>query len=212
MAFRGMPSNFAERSWQKVTPPADLMALRPSVPSDAVPERIAPMELAPLSFASETRNASIGLWNSLAGLGFSRQDVLRNHHRPVGWNYINVIGFDCGIALYLMYRHARAIGEQFRENADLIRIEVLNNRKCHARVGRQCACRSSMNASRPPAEAPIPTIVTPSVRSQGSRSSGSGVGVAGSSVATLMSPPGKKGRAALIIDSASILSAEAHLS
>jgi hypothetical protein len=73
-----------------------------------------------------------------SGPGSQMESIVRNHHRLVGWNYVNVIGFDFGIALYLMYRHARAISEQFRENADLIRIEVLNNRKCHAGVDRQC--------------------------------------------------------------------------
>ena len=61
IALRGIPSNRADMSWQKVTPPAEVMAFSPSVPSDAVPERITPIEFEPLSWAREMRNESIGL-------------------------------------------------------------------------------------------------------------------------------------------------------
>jgi hypothetical protein len=49
-----MPSYFAEAgSWTKVIPPAALIALRPKVPSDPVPDRTIPIADGPWSSASE---------------------------------------------------------------------------------------------------------------------------------------------------------------
>ena len=48
MALRGMPSYAAELgSWAKAMPPSALIALTPSVPSEAVPDRITPIDLVP---------------------------------------------------------------------------------------------------------------------------------------------------------------------
>src|SRR5215471_8444748 len=69
IAVLGMLSNLADWSWQKVMPVAALMALSPTVPSDAVPDRITPIELAPISWASDVKNTSIGLCASRATLG-----------------------------------------------------------------------------------------------------------------------------------------------
>ncbi|MFZ0661289.1 MAG: hypothetical protein WAM66_01230 [Acidobacteriaceae bacterium] len=44
MALWGMPSNLADASsWAKVMPPSALIAAKPAVPSEPLPERITPM-------------------------------------------------------------------------------------------------------------------------------------------------------------------------
>ena len=50
MALCGIPSCWAVASWAKVMPPSPLIASRPSVPSEAVPDRTTPMRLVPPVF------------------------------------------------------------------------------------------------------------------------------------------------------------------
>jgi hypothetical protein len=49
-------------SWAKAMPPSALIAVSPSVPSDAMPERITPMPWLPCPSASVRRKESMGMW------------------------------------------------------------------------------------------------------------------------------------------------------
>jgi hypothetical protein len=61
MALRGMLSNLAEVSaWTKATPAFSLIALRPRVPSEPMPESTTPMLRSCRSSASERKKKSIG--------------------------------------------------------------------------------------------------------------------------------------------------------
>jgi len=61
-ALRGMLSYFADpSSCANVMPPAALMATHPSVPSDAVPDRITPIACCPALSASERKKSLMGM-------------------------------------------------------------------------------------------------------------------------------------------------------
>ena len=73
MALRGMPSNLAEAgSCTKTTPAFSLMARRPSVPSEPMPERITPMLRSCRSSARERKKKSIGRRRPRGATGSSR--------------------------------------------------------------------------------------------------------------------------------------------
>jgi len=62
IALRGMSSFFADRgSWASVIPPSALIASRPRVPSDPIPDRMTPMLWLPCASARDWRNASMGM-------------------------------------------------------------------------------------------------------------------------------------------------------
>ena len=79
MALTGMAFHWAVfGSCAKVTPPADLIALRPNVPSEPVPERTTPMARLPCSSASATQKSSMGRCSAeSAARGPSRSIPLR---------------------------------------------------------------------------------------------------------------------------------------
>jgi hypothetical protein len=61
-ALRGMLSYFADSSsWANVIPPAALMARHPSVPSEAVPDKMTPIACCPAFSASERKKSLIGM-------------------------------------------------------------------------------------------------------------------------------------------------------
>jgi hypothetical protein len=94
MALRGMPSYCAVfGSCANVTPPAALMACRPFVPSDAIPERTTPIALSVLSWASESKKKSMGRCRRpLARREF--QEPVVQAQVVIRRNYVNVTAFD----------------------------------------------------------------------------------------------------------------------
>ncbi len=76
MALRGMPSNLADSgAWTKTTPAFSLIARRPSVPSEPIPERMTPMLLSCQSSARERKKKSIGRRSPRGAAGSSRCSV-----------------------------------------------------------------------------------------------------------------------------------------
>lgn len=68
-ALRGMLSYFADSgACAIVRPPCSRTALRPSEPSDPVPERTIPIALSPWSSASERKNTSMGVRRGSIGV------------------------------------------------------------------------------------------------------------------------------------------------
>src|SRR5690349_7822574 len=94
MALRGMLSCCALVSCAKVTPPAALISLIPSVPSLPVPDRMTPIARWPWSFASDARNSSTGCGMPGPWGGVDRQAAPINAHRFARRNDIDVIGLD----------------------------------------------------------------------------------------------------------------------
>ena len=68
-----------------------------------------------------------------------------------------MIGGSASFTLHLRDRHLAFFAKQFRQMALVTRIEVLNQHECHAGIVRQMV-EQCVNASRPPAEAPTPTM------------------------------------------------------
>ena len=83
MALRGIPSNFAVSSCANVIPPSAFTAFEPSVPSDAVPERMTLMARLPRSAASERSSASIGI-TARSPRGSTRSTPSANVTAPSG--------------------------------------------------------------------------------------------------------------------------------
>ena len=65
------------------------------------------------------------------------QDSIRNHHRCVGRDHVDVIGFNRHVHVYLHNRHAGIVAEEVSENTLMMRIEVLHQNESHPGVSRQ---------------------------------------------------------------------------
>ena len=73
MAERGIPSYLAvSGTWTKVTPPTALIARRPRVPSEPVPERITPTARSSYSSAIDWNSRLIDGLGAISGDGVVR--------------------------------------------------------------------------------------------------------------------------------------------
>ncbi len=69
---------------------------------------------------------------------------------------VHVVRLDRGAILHLLHRHGGALGEDIDHHAVALRRQVLDQHEGHAAV-RRMALKNSVYASKPPADAPMPT-------------------------------------------------------
>src|SRR5262245_12323342 len=154
-----MPKYFADAaSWANVIPPSALIASIPSAPSEAVPDSTTPIARFFWEAASERNRKSIGWWRAIgSSRGDSRSTPLRTSMFTFGGMTYTLLG-------WIRIRSVTsATGSGVaRARISVSRLSCLGSRCCTTRkaipppAGKDLSRRSS--ASRPPAEAPIPTI------------------------------------------------------
>ena len=71
--------------------------------------------------------------------GQGLKDAAGNSQIEFRRNHVNMIGLSPGFAFHLRDRHPAFFGKQLRQMALVLRIEVLNQHECHARIVRQMA-------------------------------------------------------------------------
>jgi hypothetical protein len=163
MALLGMESNCADLGLcASVSPPCDLIACRPSVPSDPMPDSTTPMALSPSSRAPANRTTR----RSAAAAHAARPawpGAARQAHRQfgIGRYHVDRVGLDA-----LRLRTPRARASRWRAAA------VRSARPCVSGPGAGPPGRPGhwppvlwaqelfQRASSPPADAPSPTIRT----------------------------------------------------
>src|SRR5512133_3154080 len=83
----------------------------------------------------ESINGASGAAVLIAGMEL--KDAFSNREAGVGRNGVNVVGFDAEIIGDLLDRHRRHPSEELRKGALVLGVEVLDEHKPHASVGRQ---------------------------------------------------------------------------
>jgi len=148
-ALRGMASNLAVAgSCTSATPAFSLMARRPSVPSEPMPERITPMLCSCRSCARERRK------NQSAGAARGAPPARASAERRAGWTClcwaddIDAVRPHLGAILDLEDFHAGGPLQQFRHDPLMRRVQVLDNHKRHAAAAGTCP-RNRSKASSP---------------------------------------------------------------
>ena len=94
------------------------------------------------------------------GRGEQMQDAVQNRHVLVRRNHIDAIGLDRGAIFDLDDLHAGAALKQLGHDPLLRGIQMLDDDKRHAALLRHL-CQKLLEASRPPAEMPMPTMGNP---------------------------------------------------
>ena len=95
--------------------------------------------------------------------------AVRHQHGSVRWDHVDPIGLNQRLIVDLGDRHCRVSTEDLGEHALMFGGEVLHEHKRHASIGRE-RLEELPIASRPPAEAPIPTIGNDGTSAQASPS------------------------------------------
>src|ERR1035438_6640869 len=140
MALRGMPSNLADSGVCTKTAPAfSLMARRPSVPSEPIPERMTPMLCSSWSSASERKKKSIGRRSPRGAAGSSRCSTPCRMDRSRGRNYIDMARFDLHPVLDLDNWHGGASLEQLHQQPLAGQVQVLDDHEGQPTGGRHMA-------------------------------------------------------------------------
>ena len=135
-ALWGMPRYFADcSSWTKVMPPSALIARRPSVPSEPVPDSTTPIARPSASFASERKKWSIGVWRSTVPREREREGAVADRHVRVGRDHVDVVRLHAQAVGDRQDGHHRSPGQDLGELARVLGIQVLNEHERHAGVG-----------------------------------------------------------------------------
>ena len=136
IALRGMPSNLAEPSaCTNAAPAFSLMARRPSVPSEPMPERMTPMLRSCWSSASERKKKSIGRFRPRGdACGRRCSAPCRSDMSLFGRDHVDVVGLDLQPVLGLRDRHGRRALQQLDQHALVRGVEVLDDDEGHAAV------------------------------------------------------------------------------
>ncbi len=159
IALRGIPLNWAESGLsQSTAPPALLISCTPREPSLPLPDRMTATARSPTSCARDRKNRSIGSVRPCRGSrSFSRRRRCRIIISFIGGRRYTVFGSSA------MSWPAWRIGICVRrDNSSSMRLLKSGDRCCRTTnaipvsVGRWVNSRSS--ESRPPADAPIPTM------------------------------------------------------
>ncbi len=134
MALRGMPSNLAEAgACTKTTPAFSLMARRPSVPSEPMPERMTPMLLSCWSSARERKKKSIGRRSPRGAAGSKQvQRPVEDGHVLVGRDHVDVVRLDLHAVPDLDDLHGGGALEQLHHDPLVGRVQVLDDDEGHA--------------------------------------------------------------------------------
>ena len=161
MALLGMLSNLAEAgSCTKVTPPFSLMARRPSVPSEPIPDRMTPMLRSCWSSARERKKKSIGRRRPCGAMRSSRcRHPVEDGHVFVRRDHIDAVRLNRGAILDLKDLHGGGALEQFRHELLCVGSRCWTMTKAMPLVCRNVP-QEQVQASSPPAEAPMPTMGT----------------------------------------------------
>ena len=158
IALRGMPSNPASSGSCAITsPPFSLIAFSPELPSAPVPERTTQMareekflrQRMQQEIERQARAVTLLRLRKPQGAGLDREIGARR-------NDIEMFALDRHAVGRLTDFHRRMAGKQLHQHAFMGRIEVLDQNGGEAGAGGS-ASSTILQASSPPAEAPIAT-------------------------------------------------------
>ncbi len=138
IALAGMPSYLAELgSWAKVMPASPLIAARPRVPSEAVPERMTPIASCPCPTASDRRKVSMVVLAELRLLSLAQmQHPVRDRHFTIRRNNVDVIGRDLRALCHLQHGHPGRAAKYLGYCALPGRVQMEYDDESHAQVWR----------------------------------------------------------------------------
>ena len=152
IALRGIPPNFADvGSWANVMPPASLMALSPSVPSDAVPERTMPIARLPRSAARDAKEEVDRQMLRLRVVRpwLQREQPASKAKARIRRDDVDVAGLDAHALGGLLHGHLRRLGQSLAQEARVRRVQMLDQHERHPGVPGADVTEELENASSP---------------------------------------------------------------
>jgi hypothetical protein len=135
-----MPS-YSASDWASVRPPCSLIARSPSVPSLPVPERMTQAAFSPRSAASDRKKVSMGVREV--------KTPLFDGQASVGGDDVDLVGFDRRSLLGRCDRQPGIAGQNLRQKALVMRIEMQNDDESEFAIGRYRREQAPERADRP---------------------------------------------------------------